>query len=182
MRTVNNRRKKEGRTNYKARLKLLVSRKDRVVIRKTLSSILVQIVRYDSKGDKVLVSAHSRDLKKYGLKYSNANIPVAYLVGLLTGKRALEKGYEEGIVDLGLQKAHAGGKIFATVKGLSDAGFKVPLSEKAVPNEKRLQGEHVKESYENNKDSFGEYKKNNIDVSSYSDVIKSIKEKVIAEK
>ena len=56
-------RKKNGKTDYKKRLKLLKSRKPRLVIRKSLTQITAQVIQYQDEGDKVLVSAHSSELK-----------------------------------------------------------------------------------------------------------------------
>ena len=59
-------RKRLGKTDYRKRLKLLLANKSRLVVRKSLKSILAQIVEYGEKGDKIVVSAHSSELKKYG--------------------------------------------------------------------------------------------------------------------
>jgi large subunit ribosomal protein L18 len=82
------RRRREGKTNYHARLKLVLSGKKRLVVRASLHSIVVQVVDASLKGDKILVSAHSRQLQKYGWKYNPGNVPSAYLVGYLCGMRA----------------------------------------------------------------------------------------------
>ena len=65
------RRRREGKTNYKKRLKLLLSKKPRLVVRKSLKYIRAQIVEFDKKGDKTLASAFSRELKKLGWKYAD---------------------------------------------------------------------------------------------------------------
>lgn len=152
MKSVIYRRKREGRTDYAKRLKLLVSRKNRVVVRKSLKSIQIQVVEYLPDGDKILVSAHSRDLKKYGIE-GNVNIPVAYLTGLLCGIKAKKAGVKSGIVDLGLQRAHTGGKLFAALKGLVDSGFDIPFGEESAPSAEKISGaniatESVKKSFD----------------------------------
>ena len=86
------RRKREGKTNYKKRLKILLHRKPRLVIRKSLNSIIAQIVEYNADGDKVVLSAHSKELGKFGWKPNKGNLPSAYLIGLLIGKKAKENG------------------------------------------------------------------------------------------
>ena len=80
---VEYRRKRKGKTNYKKRLNLLLSRKSRLVIRKTLTSTIAQIVNYDENGDKTIISANSSELKKLGWKMNTSNIPSAYLTGML---------------------------------------------------------------------------------------------------
>ena len=123
-------------------MKLLVSRGNRVVIRKSLKSVQIQVVEYLPDGDKILISAHSRDLKKYGIEGS-INLPVAYLTGLLCGVKAVKAGVKSGIVDLGLQRAHSGGKLFAALKGLVDSGFDVPFGAESFPSDERLVGGHI---------------------------------------
>ena len=70
------------------RMKILASNKLRLVVRKSSKNIQACMVQYDVKGDVVKVSSHSQNLKKFGWVYSTKNIPAAYLVGYLLGKRA----------------------------------------------------------------------------------------------
>ena len=85
------RRKREGRTNYKRRLALLKSRKPRLVIRKTNTQIILQIVEYQPDGDKILCGTSSLSLKKLGWSYSCKSLPACYLTGLLLGSKAKGK-------------------------------------------------------------------------------------------
>jgi large subunit ribosomal protein L18 len=139
------RRKREGKTDYRKRLQLLVSRKHRAVIRKSLRHFIVQIVEYKSEGDVVLISASSNDLKKAGWKFSGNNIPAAYLVGYLCGLRAKKKNIKNAIADLGLNRNSKGVKIYAAIKGLHDAGIQIPFSEDVFPSEDRINGKHIGE-------------------------------------
>ena len=66
--TVPYRRKRKGATSYKTRLRLIQSGKPRLVIRKSLRNIRLQIIEYSSNNDKVLFSASSAELKKLGWK------------------------------------------------------------------------------------------------------------------
>ncbi len=136
-------RAREGKTNYRKRLKLLSSRKPRLVVRKSLKYIRAQIIEFDKKGDKTIASAFSKELKKFGWKHSFKNLPASYLTGLLIGKRAIEKGIKEAILDMGLHPSTKGSKIYACVKGALDAGLKVPVNEKVLPSEERIKGEHI---------------------------------------
>ncbi|MBU1201681.1 MAG: 50S ribosomal protein L18 [Nanoarchaeota archaeon] len=137
------RRKREGKTNYKRRLALLKSRKDRLVIRKTNNYLIAQIVRYEPDGDKVLVSANSKELQKLGWKNSCKNIPASYLTGLILGKKASEKKIKEAIVDLGLQTPIKGSRLYSLIKGVVDSGMSVPASEDVFPPKERLTGSHI---------------------------------------
>jgi len=120
---VQKRRKRTGKTNYKKRLKLLLSHKLRLVVRPALKNITVQIVEYHPKGDKVVASANARELEKLGWKFNKGNLPAAYLTGLLAGTRAKEKGIKEAILDVGLNSSTKGSRIFACLKGTIDAGL-----------------------------------------------------------
>lgn len=153
------RRRREGKTNYKKRLKLLLSKKPRLVVRKSLKYIRAQVVEFDKKGDKVLASAFSKELKKLGWKYACDNLPAAYLTGLLVGKRALEKGINEAILDMGLYPSTKGSRIYACVKGALDAGLRIPCSEEVLPSEERIKGMHIANYLEKFKDLPEEFEK-----------------------
>lgn len=136
-------RRGEGKTDYKKRLKLLLSKKPRLVVRKSLKYIQAQIVEFSKKGDRVLVSANSKELKKLGWEFACDNLPAAYLTGLLVGKKALEKGIKEAILDSGLYASTKGNRIFAVVKGARDVGLNVPTGEEVLPSEERIKGLHI---------------------------------------
>ncbi len=139
------RRKREGRTDYKLRLGLLKSGKLRIVIRKALKNILLQIVEYSPDGDKILLSVHSNSLKKFGWDLHRGNVPAAYLTGLLCGKLAVEKKIEETNLDLGLYRSVKGSVQYAAVKGMLDSGLKIKCSKEVLPTEERLEGKSVSE-------------------------------------
>jgi len=154
-------RRREGKTNYKKRLALLKSGKPRLVVRKSLRYIRAQIVEFDPKGDKTIVGVLSKELKKYGWNYSFKNLPAAYLTGLLVGKKALERGIKEAVLDIGLHRATKGAKVFVVAKGAIDAGLKVPLGEGILPSEERIRGEHIAnylEKFKNIKEDFEKIK------------------------
>ncbi|MBC8500465.1 MAG: 50S ribosomal protein L18 [DPANN group archaeon] len=136
-------RKREGKTNYKKRLKLLQSRVDRLVIRKTNKYVVVQIVKYGFVGDKVLISTNSKELQKLGWKNSCKNIPASYLTGLLLGKKANEKKLKEAILDLGLQTPIKHSKLYAVLKGVMDSGVEVPSSKDIFPSDERIKGNYI---------------------------------------
>lgn len=141
---VKPRRYRERKTDYRLRLKLLRSKKPRIVVRKSLKATRVQFVEYDSQGDKILVSAISNELiKEYGWKHSVATTPAAYLTGVLAGKRAKDKGINQGVLDIGLYHPTAGSKMFASLKGILDAGIKCPHDKEMLPKEDRIHGVHL---------------------------------------
>ena len=185
--TVAFRRKREGRTDYRTRMALLKSGKDRLVIRRSLRGMIAQIVRYDQKGDIVIVGASSIGLRKFGLKTSGSNIAVSYLVGLLLGKKAAEKGIKSAIADIGLNSSTKGSKLYAVVKGAIDAGLDVPASPEMFPSKERLEGKDIMDyakRLEKEKGSmqFSEYRKNGIAPDEITGYFDSIRKKITGGK
>ena len=134
-------RKIKGKTNYRKRLILLKSRKVRLVVRRALNNILLQVVQYLPDGDKIIVSVHSSSLKKFGWDLHRGNIPAAYLSGLLCGKLAKEKKIDDAVVDIGLYKSVRGSVQYAAVKGVIDSGLMISCSEKMFSDPKKINGE-----------------------------------------
>jgi large subunit ribosomal protein L18 len=149
------RRRRTKKTDYRARLKLLSSSQPRAVVRRSLKQISVQIVEYDPTGDKVLASAVSKELAKYGWSGSQSSTPAAYLVGMLAAKRALKKGVGNAVLDIGLYTPSKGARIFATLKGLTDGGLSIPHDPEIVPSEDRIVG---KAKGEETAKAFGDVK------------------------
>ena len=92
------RRRRERKTDYRSRLKLLFSQKPRVVVRNSNKYIQMQLVLNDTFCDKTFVAVVSSELNRYGYNGGTGNIPAAYLTGLLFGKKAKKVGYDEGIL------------------------------------------------------------------------------------
>ena len=134
------RRRLQGKTNYKKRLKLLKSRKPRLVIRRTNKYIILQITEFTNKGDKILYSANSKELSKFGWNLSFKNLPAAYLTGLLLGKK-INKKLNEAILDIGVQEK--GSKLFAALKGVIDSGLNVPHGKDMFPSDDLISGKHI---------------------------------------
>jgi large subunit ribosomal protein L18 len=140
------RRRREGKTNYRSRRALVLSRVPRLVVRLTLKHTIIQVIEAESIGDKVIVSAHSRELPKtYGWLSNCGNIPSAYLTGLLCGFKAKANDVETALLDIGLHIPSKGTRIFAALKGVLDAGVEVPHSEDILPDEGRISGVHIAE-------------------------------------
>lgn len=183
-RTIPYRRKRENKTNYKKRLGLLKSKKLRVVVRMFNKNITAQLIEYQPEGDKVILSASSKELeKKYGWKLSKSNMPAAYLVGLVLGKKAKGK---EAILDSGLCVMMKGSRMYAALKGVVDGGLKVPFEKEVLPGEDKIQGKHVaeyakllKKDGERYKKQFSLYLKNNINPEDFEKYFKETKEKIL---
>lgn len=167
-RTVPYRRKRDQKTDYKQRLHLLLSQKPRLVIRKSLKHIQIQLVEFALTGDKILASAHSRELAGQGYEGSTSNMSAAYLTGLLLAKKAKEKKVTEAIVDFGIYPKNLKSKLFAVLKGASDGGLNIPINKgKALPSDERVLGTHIEnyakklkeESQEKYSKQFSKYQK-----------------------
>lgn len=101
------RRRREAKTDYYARKRLVTqhkakyaSPKYRLVVRITKKDITAQIVSSQINGDVIFTAAYSHELPNYGIKHGLTNWSAAYAVGLLIARRALNK--------LGLEDSYTG--------------------------------------------------------------------------
>ena len=134
------RRRREGKTDYHQRFRFVRTGWNRLVVRKSLKHMTVQVVKAERGGDNTVASSHSSELKKYGWKTATSNIPAAYLTGYLCGLKAKKKGIEKAVLDMGLERVVKGSRIFAALAGAVDAGLDIPLSEEVLPPEERKKG------------------------------------------
>ena len=139
------RRRREVRTDYHQRLRLLKSGKPRLVARLSNAHARAQLVIPGPQGDETIASAHSSDLAEYGWEAPTSNLPAAYLTGLLAGTRAVEAGLEEAVLDIGLHTASPGNKVFAIQEGAIDAGLEIPHNDSVLAEWERTRGEHIAE-------------------------------------
>ncbi|MCK4968823.1 MAG: 50S ribosomal protein L18 [Candidatus Aenigmarchaeota archaeon] len=159
-------RRREGKTNYKKRLQLLMSKTTRLVIRNTNNQIITQLINYKEKGDITVIGVNSKELETYSWKHSKKNIPAAYLTGFLLAQKAKNYKITNAIVDTGLQTMRPGTKIYALIKGVIDGGIKINTDESVFPKEERITGLHI-----------DKYKKTKI-----ADDFKTVKTKIAAFK
>ena len=184
------RRRNDGKTDYHKRLKLLKSRKLRVVIRASNEHIRVQIVQSKFGGDKVLITAFSKELASdYSWNANTGNIPAAYLTGYLAGLRAKNENMQEAIFDLGIFYHRS--RVLAACKGIIDAGIVIPYREEFFPEalDDRIKGLHIENYAKNLKQSepeqfeqlFSGYLKKKLDPlkisKNFADSLKIIKNK-----
>jgi len=92
------RRRREGKTDYYQRKRLITQDKTkynapkyRLVVRFTNTDIIAQIVASKIIGDVVVCAAYSHELPRYGVKTGLTNYAAAYCVGLLVARRLLTK-------------------------------------------------------------------------------------------
>lgn len=151
-RTIAKRRRREGKTDYLARLKLLESGLPRLVIRKSNLYIYAQIVESKEAQDFVIVGATSKELEKYGWKFSKKNLPASYLTCflLINKLKKKKKKLDKAILDMGLNRSIKGSRIYACLKGALDAGLDIPHNSKMLPKEERIKGFHINQDVEKN--------------------------------
>jgi len=141
---VHFRRRREGKTDYRVRLRLLKSGTARAVVRFSDRRVRVSIVRFDPVGDRVLATAESQELGSLGFPESSfSSTPAAYLTAYLAGLRSKTAGAESVVLDTGLRHPTTGGRLAAALKGLLDAGVAVPHGEGGFPSADRLNGAHL---------------------------------------
>ncbi|BCS90627.1 MAG: 50S ribosomal protein L18 [Candidatus Micrarchaeota archaeon] len=165
-------------TDYRKRLKLLKSGLPRLVVRKSNRSIIAQLVYYAKDGDIVKLSAISKELEKYGW-IPKANLPTAYLTGMLIAKKAkAAKIEDEFILDTGLYTVHKNSFAFALAKGAIDNGLK--LRANLSIDEKRVRGEHIAKLLESDKDKnkLSSYRSKLIDSKTFLKLFDDIKSKL----
>jgi len=92
------RRRREGKTDYYARKRLVVQAKNkyntpkyRMVVRFSNKDITCQIAYARLEGDRVLAAAYSHELPKYGIQVGLTNYAAAYCTGLLLARRVLKQ-------------------------------------------------------------------------------------------
>merc|ERR1711981_291498 len=91
-------RRREGRTDYYARKRLVVQEKNkyntpkyRMIVRFTNKDVICQIAYAKLEGDRVVAAAYSHELPRYGVKVGLTNYSAAYCTGLLLARRLLKK-------------------------------------------------------------------------------------------
>ena len=137
------RRRSEGKTNYKRRRGAVISKKLMLYVFVSDKNITMQVISPRPKGDLVLASKTSKELLKFGWKLSRRSIPAAYLTGLLLGSTAKQKNLGNAILYTNVKMYHASGRVASALKGVLDAGFKLPVGEDSLPDDSRVSGEHI---------------------------------------
>lgn len=138
-------RRREGKTDYHARLKLIDLDKSRLVVRISNNHVIAQIINVAKDGDETVISAHSKELVKMGWKAGTKNTSAVYLTAYLCAKKALNAGIENAVLDIGLKSSIKGSKVFAGLKGAVDAGLDIPHGDSVLPEDDRICGNHIAE-------------------------------------
>jgi len=158
------RRRKENKTDYLNRLRLLKSGSARIVFRRTNKYFISQYITSRQAQDKIEMGVNSKQLLKYGWPKESSgslkSIPAAYLTGYLIGEQINKKKAETPIIDFGMLRVLQKTKVHAFLKGLVDAGIKIKCKEKDFPDEERIKGKQLKNKIdvEGIKNKIGEEK------------------------
>ncbi|XP_022862367.1 60S ribosomal protein L5-like [Olea europaea var. sylvestris] len=94
---VKYKRRREGKTDYRARIRMINQDKNkyntpkyRFVVRFSNQDIVAQIVSASIAGDMVLAAAYAHELPHYGVEVGLTNYAAAYCTGLLLARRVLK--------------------------------------------------------------------------------------------
>ncbi|OIR57784.1 MAG: 60S ribosomal protein L5 [Amphiamblys sp. WSBS2006] len=168
------RRRREGKTQYHKRKKLIFQKKNlydkpkyRLIPRVSGKTITCQCVYSKIDGDVVVATASTKELGQYGISFGLTNYAAAYCVGLLCARRALKAfGVECGvfaaksdtesrqaspkvIMDVGLRRTTRGSRIFSALRGAFDGGLKIPHGDEKLfgfdPENKMLNAEEFRD-------------------------------------
>jgi len=132
---VKYRRRREAKTDYYARTRLIIQDKNkyktpkyRFIVRFTNRDIICQIASADLTHDAIIASAYAHELPSFGVKTGLTNYAAAYCTGLLLARRVNKKfnlEYEGNTVvdgeDMPLQVPDEGKKPF---RALLDVGLR----------------------------------------------------------
>lgn len=160
-------RRREGKTDYRQRKRLIAQDKNkyntpkyRFVVRVTNTKVVTQVIYATISGDRVVATATSHELPRFGIKLGLTNYAASYATGLLLARRLLKKlkldtvyqgsadvtgeefhqedldkqpGAFKCFLDIGLARTSTGARIFAAMKGAVDGGLNIPHSINRFP-------------------------------------------------
>lgn len=177
------RRRREGKTDYYMRRKMITQAKNkyntpkyRLVVRRTNTKIIAQVVYSTILGDKVLTQATSKELDNFDIPIGHTNYAACYATGLLIARRTLDllgmadaiKGKEgecdaedyhvedddlerrpfKVVLDVGLTRTISGCRSFGVLKGAVDGGLHIPHSVKKFPGYKEPEDRGMDHEYD----------------------------------
>lgn len=148
---IQKRRRREHKTDYLKRIKLLKSGSPRIVFRKTNRYVIAQYVETKEAQDRVVFGMNSKKLIDYGwpkeLKNSLKSIPATYLLGVVVGKKIIKEKLKAPILDLGMQRAIHKTRIYAFLKGIVDSGIEIKHKKSIFPDEEKIKGKNLKKDF-----------------------------------
>jgi large subunit ribosomal protein L18 len=178
------RRKREGKTNYDKRMKLLKSGQIRLLVSYGSKGIRAQAIKFNLKGDEILADATANLLREFGWKFTCPNLPTSYLFGYYFGKLLVEKKVSLVIFDTGMVTPKKGGKYYAFAKGVVDSKISMQINPEVFPSEERIKGSHISGHAKLLKENglydkrYSYYLKEKIDVEKITDTFSMVLDKI----
>ena len=141
-------RRRSGRTDYRRRLRMLRGGAPRAVVRVSNTQVTCQLVEFGMGGDSIVASVNGKTLVKHGWPAgaSRKSVPACYIAGYALAKSAIAAGHDSAILDIGLASSSPGGRVFAALRGMVDAGLDVPHGADVLPDDDRINGTHIDDS------------------------------------
>ena len=141
-------RRRSGRTDYRRRLRMLRGGAPRAVVRVSNTQVTCQLVEFGMGGDSIVASVNGKTLVKHGWPAgaSRKSVPACYIAGYALAKSAIAAGHDSAILDIGLASSSPGGRVFAALRGMVDAGLDVPHGADVLPDDDRINGIHIDDS------------------------------------
>lgn len=78
---------------------------------------------------------------------------------MIAGKKAVQSGIKEAILDIGLNNSTKGSRLYAALAGALDAGMKIPSNTEVLPPKERVSGEHISQYAQSIKNDRPRYEK-----------------------
>ncbi|OIW16788.1 hypothetical protein TanjilG_05522 [Lupinus angustifolius] len=163
-------RRRDGKTDYRARIRLINQDKNKYNTPKyrfvTNKDIIAQITSASIAGDHVLAAAYAHELPHFGLEVGLTNYAAAYCTGLLLARRVLKT--------LELDEEYEG-----NVEGALDGGLDIPHSDKRFAGfdkeKKELDAETlIEDEPEKYQTHFSEYIKRGIEADGLEALYKKV--------
>ncbi len=142
-------RRRNGQTDYRRRMKLLRGGAPRAVVRISNTQVTCQLAEFGTDGDRILASVTGKtlvDSYSWPLDASRKSVPACYLAGYAMAKAAISAGHKEAVLDIGLSASSSGSRVFSALKGMVEAGLEIPHGETVLPDEERSTGAHISDS------------------------------------
>lgn len=173
--TIAYRRKRQGHTDYRRRLKMLSGNGIRLVVRKSLQHTYAQLIEYGAEGDRILATANTEELRKYGWKMNGGNLMSGYLVGILIAQKAKACKVQKAIFDIGAIASTKGSRLYSVLKGAVAGGLQIPHDASILPSDDRIMGKHVQMQ----SSGFSKYRAAGIAPEGLAAVIMATKERIV---
>jgi len=148
------RRRRENKTDYSKRIKLLKGKSPRIVFRKTNKYVFAQYVLSKEAQDTVKFGFSSKKLLDFGwpkkFQKSLKSIPASYLLGFLVGNKIKKEKLKTPILDFGMNRMIHKAKVYGFLKGILDSGIDIKSKKDIFPPEERIKGKFLKEDFSSN--------------------------------